>query len=749
MQEADGWFFIVAMPPAVSNDGWAQNQWSRNGALNYVLDGNSYEIRFTGLGGKATFINTGALVDVPFELWFLGMTPDDPSDDIRMIPRLADIEYPNGPNQVFSFSLDHMASDGFNDPRSDAIFFYMPADRTPGQDGYAEFVGTGVLDGAIEHLSQVVLMNWNQHQGESGQGAGDGDENAMPEVGTTFRINASEFAPECNIVGASTFPTYELELQIRDRTGIGSIVEAWAENATVTVQAFVPEDRQASVAITAVDPSRPFAAELALSDVGGNTSSCVQGFDPGSIAIHDVGNIRLAIQPNSHLGTYGTPIQEARDVNAFWPRGIGPDHLYVGNLWVGTMVDGQARVVDNEFGTPDDWTRSPGSGIDVTDVISDQDIAVTYDDQSSFSPPIGLRVHQQSFQYSHPTRDDFILLNYVIENTGPVLSDVYAALWLDPDIDDNDPLTPGDATTDRAGFDPDRGLMYLFDDTGLGGYIGIKVLDDPPSTAKAYRNAPGEHPGTDLDKYHRFLTVGFPDIPDGTSDWRVIVTAPPFDLDDEHSVSFGLVMGEDLAALRANSDMMMVMYHFEAAEYAIRAWMESGELDRVQGNALIGKLRAGSTVLKNKSKAHTAPDLVRAFIWGVGDWVDGAVLSEEYGQYLIDHATAIIELLDAGAGKRGIEATAVEVPGRVDLGQNYPNPFNPTTTIRFELPETAHVRLIVFDVLGREVARLVDGVRQAGAGEVQFVATGVPGGVYFYRLETARKVLTKTMLLVK
>jgi hypothetical protein len=51
MQEADGWFFIVAMPPGVSNDGWAQNQWSRNGALNHVLDGNSYEIRFTELGG--------------------------------------------------------------------------------------------------------------------------------------------------------------------------------------------------------------------------------------------------------------------------------------------------------------------------------------------------------------------------------------------------------------------------------------------------------------------------------------------------------------------------------------------------------------------------------------------------------------------------------------------------------------------------------------------------------------------------
>lgn len=86
------------------------------------------------------------------------------------------------------------------------------------------------------------------------------------------------------------------------------------------------------------------------------------------------------------------------------------------------------------------------------------------------------------------------------------------------------------------------------------------------------------------------------------------------------------------------------------------------------------------------------------------------------------------------------------------LLQNYPNPFNPTTVIRFTLTG-AHMgtplRLAIYDVLGREVALLVDRPMPAGAHSVTFDATGLPSGVYLYELEVGGVVMTKRMVLVK
>ena len=91
----------------------------------------------------------------------------------------------------------------------------------------------------------------------------------------------------------------------------------------------------------------------------------------------------------------------------------------------------------------------------------------------------------------------------------------------------------------------------------------------------------------------------------------------------------------------------------------------------------------------------------------------------------------------------------VEAPNEFVLDAAYPNPFNPSTTIRFSLPESAQVRLVVFDVLGREVRVLVDGTREAGTHEVVFDASDLPGGTYLYRLETPQGGFVRTMLLAR
>jgi len=90
-----------------------------------------------------------------------------------------------------------------------------------------------------------------------------------------------------------------------------------------------------------------------------------------------------------------------------------------------------------------------------------------------------------------------------------------------------------------------------------------------------------------------------------------------------------------------------------------------------------------------------------------------------------------------------------ELPDRFELTGNYPNPFNPQTSITFSMPEAAHVRLTVYDVLGRRVALLVDGSLSAGKHEVRFDATNLPSGQYLYRLTTPKGEFTKMMMLLK
>lgn len=83
------------------------------------------------------------------------------------------------------------------------------------------------------------------------------------------------------------------------------------------------------------------------------------------------------------------------------------------------------------------------------------------------------------------------------------------------------------------------------------------------------------------------------------------------------------------------------------------------------------------------------------------------------------------------------------------LSQNYPNPFNPTTNINFGIPQSEHVTLKVFDISGREIVTLVDGVQTLGQHSVNFDAANLASGVYIYQLTAGTKVETRRMLLIK
>jgi hypothetical protein len=106
--------------------------------------------------------------------------------------------------------------------------------------------------------------------------------------------------------------------------------------------------------------------------------------------------------------------------------------------------------------------------------------------------------------------------------------------------------------------------------------------------------------------------------------------------------------------------------------------------------------------------------------------------------------------------KLGMDTLLVSVDRQINsipegfyLEQNYPNPFNPSTTIRFSLPQRSEVELVVYDALGKQIETLLSGDHDAGVYEVDFDATGLSSGIYFYQIKSASFTETRKLVLMK
>ncbi len=149
---------------------------------------------------------------------------------------------------------------------------------------------------------------------------------------------------------------------------------------------------------------------------------------------------------------------------------------------------------------------------------------------------------------------------------------------------------------------------------------------------------------------------------------------------------------------------------------------------------------------------------------------NGLYISEDYGQSWIPiglNNKIILSLFvkgdylfagteDYGIWKRSISEILTDIDYDKDnittsfhLLQNYPNPFNPTTRIKFNLPKTVFTKLIVYDVMGREVRKLVNKEMEAGNHEIEFNSMGLSSGIYFYKIQTEEFAQTNKMILMK
>jgi hypothetical protein len=132
------------------------------------------------------------------------------------------------------------------------------------------------------------------------------------------------------------------------------------------------------------------------------------------------------------------------------------------------------------------------------------------------------------------------------------------------------------------------------------------------------------------------------------------------------------------------------------------------------------------------------------------------VLESTLGQTIIGSSQGTNQTLASGfwfavhsGSVTSVERTNDGIPLEFRLEQNYPNPFNPATTIRFALRERQQVSLVVYDLLGRTIATLIDELLEAGEYSAVFDARGVASGLYIYRIHAGANVKTRRMLLLK
>ena len=191
-------------------------------------------------------------------------------------------------------------------------------------------------------------------------------------------------------------------------------------------------------------------------------------------------------------------------------------------------------------------------------------------------------------------------------------------------------------------------------------------------------------------------------------------------------------------------------------EAAVRALETAGVLTRGQATSLVVKLQGAGAKLA-AGQPTVALNQMGAFVNEVNALVNSGRLTAEQAQALLDLAAGYVRRIRemypsaavAAAPSASLTAGDLALPTEFALEQNAPNPVGPSTVIRFALPETAHVRLSVFDVMGREVATLVDAELAAGFHRLPFDGTQLASGTYVYRIQAGDFTASRRMAVVR
>lgn len=269
--------------------------------------------------------------------------------------------------------------------------------------------------------------------------------------------------------------------------------------------------------------------------------------------------------------------------------------------------------------------------------------------------------------------------------------------------------------------------------------------------------------------------AGFEDWPSGVlSGWETS-NSPPTDVNitqsvDKHSGSsavLGTVTDAGYGYGYPPSILTNPSFSLNSRPAALHGWYKSslGSGDRFTIVAALTK--AGSGVAGGALTITTSTSSYKEFVLNLtyinGETPDSAVITMNiFGSlgYAVIGSFFLVDDLSWGAAATAVNEPSVGTPARFALEQNYPNPFNPSTMIEYGVSGVksgsgssglgaSYVRLSVFDLLGHEVAVLVNENQQPGQYRVRFNAQNLSSGVYFYRLQSGGSIATRKLTVVK
>ncbi|MCI0450252.1 MAG: YCF48-related protein [Chlorobi bacterium] len=134
---------------------------------------------------------------------------------------------------------------------------------------------------------------------------------------------------------------------------------------------------------------------------------------------------------------------------------------------------------------------------------------------------------------------------------------------------------------------------------------------------------------------------------------------------------------------------------------------------------------------------------------GVGNWLRSVYFVDASTGFVVGTSGTVLKTTNGGGTPVGIQTSSSGIPEEFSLLQNYPNPFNPSTVISYQLADDGFVTLKIYDVLGKEVAVLVNEELKAGSYETKWNAGAFTSGIYFYKLQSGEFSETKKMILIK
>ncbi len=354
--------------------------------------------------------------------------------------------------------------------------------------------------------------------------------------------------------------------------------------------------------------------------------------------------------------------------------------------------------------------------------------------------PMGVEIHQLVFSFNcYPLRDMYFLKYSIINKSSLNWDSIYVTNANDCDLGNN-------ALDDAAGCDSARGLSYIynFDNNDEGGYG-----TNPPAFGQRFLQTPYRFTGSSNDTV--FLPydtlIGYKSVEVSGSNTFLGGANECYGDPDEGFRAYFFMKGLNGCGepIRNWATGQVTSFQYSGDACTRTGWYDSSTGDK-RGILNVGPfhMNSGDTqiVLMNYMLTRDGGNNLQN-VCAVQSLSDSAL---KY--YYNDFKTCV---------PIGIEPISSEIPQRYELLQNFPNPFNPMTKLRFSIPLSRGVSgeagrgvlLKVYNSIGQEIATLVDHDIKPGTYEIEWDATNIPSGVYFYSLITSEFTQTKKMVVLK